>query len=342
MKFKEKKYLYKTFLVALSRGFSSKNINIRYNGLYKGKNLNSNSESLMIDLIKKRVYEFNMTNSDFINLNHRKSITELNKNNNYSFGDSVLFNDGIYDLSLDLVNEIYNCLVELIKTNYSLNFIIDEHCNQVISEMNGYTSIEEKLIFLQSKITSLWKQDEKSTSFLLFMGKPCKTSFKSWKDYIIQDFDLEFIRYYLSAEFSEKIGDSYFYKTTLKEWIYFYKIKSIIEFSENEILKLKAKEDTRYVSPIFNDLESFNLFKFIIENYHSDKNAAFFSYLYYFLQEKDKIKHKDSKVFRRYVLENYNQYLKTFTRISIGSSNALTKKETINNIFKKLEEKFYS
>lgn len=335
MKFKEKKYLYKTFLVAISSGLTSKNINIKYNGLYKGKNLNSNSESLMIDLIKKRVYEFNMTNSDFLCLNHGRSITELNKNNDYSFGDSVLFNDGIYDLSLNLINEIYNCLVELIKTNFSLNFIIDEHCNQVISEMNGYTSIEEKLIFLQSKITALWKQDEKSTSFLLFMGKPCKTNFKNWKDYIIESFDEEFIRYYLSAEFSEKIGDSYFYKTTLKEWIYFYKIKSIIEFSENEILKLKAKEDASYVSPIFNDLESFNLFNFIIENYHSIKNCAFFSCLYYFLQEKNRIKQidKDSIIYREYIIKN--GYLESYQRVSGNSKN-------VKKIIEKLEENFHT
>ena len=168
--------------------------------------------------------------------------------------------------------------------------------------------------------------------------------YKDILDCLISDY-MEFVEEVEDYLFNHKI-----YKLTVHiDYINTYSFHNLILYLNELIINNSSAStiienisvNTR--NDIFKDNESRMLFEFIIENCEKDKNTSFYSMLYKYLQDKNKIIliDNDSVLYRNFIMNTYN--LSSFSRIQNKSSN---KEQTVwNSTFKtfdKLTEFFFT
>lgn len=140
----------------------------------------------------------------------------------------------------ELTTDIYNTLEIIIEQD---NVTVEKL--ELLSELNGCWTKEDKIDLLKSTLKELWKQEDLTALFLTYMSQYKEEESEEWKEntkdiFIITPvFLISFLKGELdSYENSKEIGEEGIDELIL-EWVYFNKIKNLINFCEEQLKNLE-------------------------------------------------------------------------------------------------------
>lgn len=262
--------------------------------------------------------------------------------NDYALGHEFIHNNISYVTSPAFIDELYNYLEAIIKDLWIRNYANDK--DEIDLKILGLCSKEQQNILNKIVFKSKGLKGEKSNYFLKFLGH----NKESWKDLIIDffTFENEIFELYLHKINFEKIKTSRILSKFLPIWLEFYRRKKVIEHCESIIKELEPKKrnfNTNELGLLIFIEDGENVFNFLESNYKKEKNKAFYSYLYQFLQLKSKLVDNikaDSKEYRDYIIQT--KRLKSYSRIIQTNSYSNTTKnkmfEAFENFLKSYSE----
>lgn len=313
-----------TLLNVVSNRVLNKKLNAKYNGILEGYDLQKYSSELIDKLIELGVYsELKLENP--IEDSFYWSLKDME----YSFGPELIYNNKLYALSDELHSEIFTTL-KYIAEEYSSS-IVEQDLNILISELNGFIKVDEKIIFLKLKHQKLWEPNDNTDQFMIYMGFSKSEIYKNWEDYVINylSFDGHYYEFYLSLKGRKEVEESIFYNNIYKNWVNFYRLKNLIEFCKEKINEFEAnsKQSENSLSQLIFKNDGYKVFEHIVSKYSEEKNKAFFSYLYSFLRTKDKIikDRIDNKDYRDFIYEHFG--IKMSRVIQSSPNNPKTESE---------------
>ena len=333
-----KEFHYKILLIAISTKNLANDLDLKFNGILEGIEVNNFSNSLFETLIEKEIYvEEYYDKEKFEGL-----YMPIPLNQDDWFGVEGLFNGKLYYLNEKIYNEIYKLANHLISNHYILKMVFKNDLAIQISKIQGLTTLTSKLKFLKKMIKKLWTPEEDIEDFLLFMKVNHTSFFNDWEENIEQSLTWEssiFI-YYLTLKSNEQ---SSFYHDTFRQWIKFSRKQNLINFCNEKILEIKIPQKKKsLLSDLIFKSDGLMLFNFIESKYPKEKNTAFYSYLYQFLQQKDKLllTVNDSSHYKNYIIENTP--LVKFSKIQKTDSKNQYRKNDNFELFEKWFAEYYS
>lgn len=140
----------------------------------------------------------------------------------------------------ELTSDVYKTLEILIGQNEkSIEKL------ELLSELNGCWTKEDKIDLLKSTLKELWKQDDLTSRFLKYMSQYKEEELKEWEEdikdifietpkFLISFLKGDLINYEESNEINEEEIDE-----LILEWVYFNKIKNLIKFCEEKLKSLE-------------------------------------------------------------------------------------------------------
>lgn len=272
---------------------------------------------------------------------------ELEPNNfKADFNDFFLYNYKEYNLKSSVWKDMFNSQAQRVELQHLMS---DFEINDYVVNFHSLTTKDEKLDFLKELNADFLKlYKNKDLLFLYLKGEPVR-GYKSWEEYYISE-QVENENFTYIFNFLK--GSQDFYpKEVHKQWREFRIYKDIFEFindrlstlEENQksviVEKVRVFEDWR--SDIFKDRDSRLLFNFIVDEFTGEKNTSFFSMLYKFFQQKNRIiiTDKSSNIYKDFICKNYD--LKSFSRIQEQTSfKENTVWDKAFRIFEELEKNF--
>lgn len=253
----------------------------------------------------------------------------------FEFGEFFVLEHQIFDLNPKLLSNICDEIEKVSKA--LLNLKIDTITQELEYEL---------LLYLPGEHIEIYKKKRKKIL----------DDFELFKNNSLLEFDLinsnSGANAYLLMN-KEDIEDYLFDKDIFKLTAFVEYSKSYIFYNSilhyNNLIKNKTANSLNSITSrnfrydIFVDKKSNLLFDYIVENWQKKKNTSFYSMLYKYLQDKNKIIliDNDSVLYRNFIMNTYN--LSSFSRIQNKSSN---KEQTVwNSTFKtfdKLTEIFFT
>lgn len=201
---------------------------------------------------------------------------------------------------------------------------IEHECEKAFKEENQIKILEKHYSHFYSKIAKC------SDDYLLYINGTGTSLFETFSDIYYDNItgsgDTKMINDFLK-------GKDYFYNQEMREeWALIYKVSQICKFCKTKLKKIenptfenKLKPDA--IEPIFKD-DGLDVFNYLLSKYQGKKNNAFFSYLYGFLKENNKILKpvNDNKNYRNFIEKKYCK----ISRIIVSEDYSATKIEMIN------------
>jgi hypothetical protein len=228
----------------------------------------SNQEELEFFFIKLNFY----LDENKTSLYGTYSKNSLIENEEYFYS---IFQDDSEKLK-DLAEEIYEIINNYVE---SQNLYMESY--MLMAELNGCYSKEDKISLLKSNLKNLWKQDEHSGIFLMFMGKKENLNDQDWKDNTIELFVQipNLLTCYLKGELMEyytsKLIENDGVDELIIEWLYFSKIRNLIKFCEDQILLIENISSDKINSSLLDTSQMILLLeKIISDNNWSDYSAT--------------------------------------------------------------------
>lgn len=276
---------------------------------------------------------------------------ELTSNDNFS--DFFGFNRFEYHIKKDIYNEMYLLDLQKIETkNYYflsneitiIDFELEMHFNKKYKKQILETFHKKHFQNIDSDIMK---------NYLLY-----KNGTSALKNYSFFDYYIESIKSNIEDSdnglFNFLKGIDVFFATDLKkDFELFHRVETICSFCEKSLKKIKNNKYVKAANAadiklengkndiqneLLFDQDGLKIFSYICEKYTSKKNAAFYSYLYHFLQDKNKMI-SPSKTSVEYVnfVKGINQGLK-YSKVIQTTSGSESKKIDIfkgfENIYK--------
>lgn len=336
----------------------------KYFGVLKGfdfDNINRNTFQLLID---SNIFNISELSNCYKNKDDYFGL-ELD-NLNWRFSNFYLFNQKEYHLKNEVLMDMFHrCKLKIESLDE-----LDENIYELEFNLNIQVSDFAKIHFLKKFILELNHRISNKKYYLLYANNFKTNGFTSWYNFFfseqIDNENYEYIYRYLKGEqdyipiFIKDIWKEYFIVNKLtifcEKKIHIlekqsgineadikvenisklYKFKSISESNEFEYTKTKEAER----SDIFND-DGEQIFKFILSKYPQKQTKAFFSYLYFYLRNINKIipLGDDSLEYREYIINN--SPIKSFSKIQkTVSEKTNTKKNKIFILFDKYLSEF--
>lgn len=140
----------------------------------------------------------------------------------------------------ELTTDIYNTLEILIEQD---NVTVEKL--ELLSELNACWTKEDKIGLLKSSLKELWKQEDLTALFLIYMSQYKEEESEEWKEntknifietpnFLISFLKGDLVNYEKSEAIKEEGIDE-----LILEWIYFNKIKNLINFCEEQLKNLE-------------------------------------------------------------------------------------------------------
>jgi hypothetical protein len=318
----------------------------KYFGILKNFDFEDNSVENINNLIatnifEKIYYEFNSENE-----------SENENIKDWFFGDTnniILFKE-LYIFNNEICLDVLNYILQ--------NFIFNEldwFTNEIEIKVNQKLLKTDKIEIYKNSYQDQYNKIKNKTIYALFKDKKETDGIESFEEYFIYQYTKDNEDYtnvknyligaknYINDDLLNLLWDYY-----LTSYIYDYcneQIKILqsenkqktIENLSNNIQTKKENKNLKSYSIFIEDGES--IFYFINSKYAGIKNNAYFSYLYNYLQVKEKLIDnfkKDNKDYREFIIETTQ--INKFSRIINSNSFNLNTKEnifkTFNNIMK--------
>lgn len=312
--------------------FTTPKFKTKFKGKYHNKNINNN-EKYINDFIDQGLYYHDeIFQKDF-------DKNTINQFINFKFGEPYLYDQVLYNFRFDeLFNEIFLLVNHAIKTNPSLVYSYESLCNKISLSLEGFVTAKNKIDFLETLIQNIYCKIKPHNEFLLFTKNHERHS--QWEDYISELFEFDnsdFEVFYLTSDVNYDISKTLFFKEGLYNWIYFHQTTNILSFIKNKIIEINTENKSAKKTnkkPTSSELNIFKkegllMFNCIVENYDKEKNKAFFSYLFHYLNQKNQLKiynSTSSKDFINYIDKRFNLKM---SRVIKSNSEVEYKKEKI-------------
>ncbi|WP_396177454.1 hypothetical protein [Flavobacterium sp.] len=269
----------------------------------------------------------------------------LKDSDKMSFGNFFIQDRKEYHLKNEVYSEIYFLDAEKIKLQSQLSY----HINKIEYEVDSEEYVGSKYSILEKYYKLYRDKIDDLELYLLYQDistyESCEGTCSNFYEYYVVDFnaneDYTGVGDYLN-------GIDRFYNVEFRqEWGKMYLVRGVSQFCLNKMKDLRQqiideslKESQEALAQeIFKD-DGLRMFEHIVSKYQKQKTKAFFSYLYFFLQNKYKMQNfsSDSVLYRNYVINN--GYLPDFPRIIVTQSEKQTAKDKIESNFKKLLESY--
>lgn len=249
--------------------------------------------------------------------------------NSWRFSDFFLFNRKEFYLKKEIYLEMY-----FKDKNYIEETSDDEfHISEIDFEIEKEIDTQKKLGIIEYHYKKYFSSIHNKELYLLYKNNTKLYGHNHFSDYykgdIEADEDYSCIVKYLQ-------GKETFYNKKLKEdWEIMFLVSKVCDFC---LHKKQLIENPKFTNSQINQSKSifiddgYKIFSFLESKYVGKKNNAFFSYLYSFLQENNKIIHKskDSVEYRNFIKENFKLDM---SRIIETSANNQYKKDDIFKTF---------
>lgn len=245
----------------------------------------------------------------------------------YCIGAETKYNNIPYRVNEDFFSEVYAYLKSIVEDLYDRNFTKDIF--SITLNLEACLNNSMKIDLLNECLRECYNVDsEEAEQFLMYL----KDGSDVWEDNITGwiPFEDEIYMYYLKSTPIENLNNSNILDKYLPQWFEFYRRQKLINFCKNKITELETpvknnnsniKNSANLKNLIFKE-DGAEIFNHIKLNYSGEKNRAFYSYLYGFLQSKSKLiddLKKDLQYYKDFVLEDSE--FNTFTKII--NSNAV-------------------
>lgn len=237
--------------------------------------------------------------------------------------------------------EIYYEMYLLDKDKVESGVQLPYHINEIEYEVNSEKYTHLKINILEKKLKVYRSKIYDEQLFLMYKNIDQYYDFTDFFELYRSDFEddgdtSEIINFF-------KGKDSFHYPEIRKVWETMYLVREVWHYCLNKIKdihkedydNLLANNRQAIIEQIFKD-DGFKWFQCINTNYPGVKNPAYFSYLYFFLQESEKmlIFSSDNKIYTNYVSEIAD--LPTFSKVILTTTHNSPTKEKKENLFKDL------
>lgn len=258
----------------------------------------------------------------------------------YTLGCEIFYNNTPYLYSDLFKNELFDYLKGIVEDLYNRNFEKDKFSVELY--LKGCINTAEELDFLKNLLKECHSVDsEHAENFLSYLTLGSEW----WKDWITASFseEDEIYHYYFKTTALENLNNSKIIDNYLPIWLEFYRREKIIQFCRSKIDELHNNDKSKNIknppslsSLVFTD-DGEDVFNHINSHYVGEKNKAFYSYLYFYLQSKSKLVNnfkKDSETYRTYVMKK--ELIENFSRIITSNAYKQERKTDIFLIFDNL------
>ena len=323
----------------------------KYYGILKDFDFNNINKDTFYKLINAGIFDAHelsecyLSETDYFGIETSSHKTE--------FYTLFFFNKKEYILKNDLKIELIKEQVKKFELAWLLsNF--EEYVNEQMLNtlnINQKESIldkiyKEQLAFLKDKTFYLEYQEIKNEGNTSKWFEYLDDELEFGKHKVENDLKHGFIINYLKGESDSKY---IFPKEICEIWkscYLFDKTKTYLETKKNKLLGIE-NIDIKYNKTISNEElaifknDGLQVFNFIVNRHHGKKDTAFFSYLYFYLKDNDKLLlyGNDSIDYRNYITKKFKI---SYKRIQKTDSRNQYKKNDLFILFDKNKDKFYS
>ena len=296
----------------------------KYQGILFDKNLDIIDETLLEELVKLNIYK----KSKFDQNDKKSYIKELVLEQEFYFGQYLfqINNEVLEEIYLELKN-----FVEEIKFDFEMS---EKHLDM---QLESYLLIEDKIKFLAKKYRKYHSKLVENYEVKLFLGEEL-WGYKNWKELILGLIEGNLISQHLKEQVIN-FNDDFIIR-----WSNYFSLKSMCDIilEKNSELHIKEENDKKSIIKknksltIFID-DGLQIFNHVVDNYPDELNVAFFSDLYTYLKESNKILNpsQTNKKYIRFVLKRYTE-LESFKRIIVSGAFNQNAKENRFLIFKEI------
>lgn len=288
---------------------------------------------------------------------------------NESFNTFFLFERKEYHLKNEIIVEIIQSQVK----GFDLDWILSDFENYINEELNKEFVEKKKVETLEVIYKEQYDLLKNKTIYVEYQSIKKEKNILKWWAFLDSEIELDanysFITNYLKGVFPE--NNCYFPDkicSIWKECYLFEKVRETLDLYRDKVQEKETKEkvlkeisnqdflehnekstegvkQTADIEMSSKDISLFKndglyIFNCITSNYSEKKNPAFFSYLFFFLKEKDLLKvnsSTDSKKYRDYIFENFNV---KFPRIIYSVAQKQTERESKMNEFEDILKNF--
>jgi hypothetical protein len=296
----------------------------KYQGILFDKNLDIIDETLLEELVKLNIYK----KSKFDQNDKKSYIKELVLEQEFYFGQYLfqINNEVLEEIYLELKN-----FVEEIKFDFEMS---EKHLDM---QLESYLLIEDKIKFLAKKYRKYHSKLVENYEVKLFLGEEL-WGYKNWKELILGLIEGNLISQHLKEQVIN-FNDDFIIR-----WSNYFSLKSMCDIilEKNSQLHIKEENDKKSIIKknksltIFID-DGLQIFNYVVDNYPDELNVAFFSDLYTYLKERNKILNptQTNKKYIRFVLKRHTE-LESFKRIIVSGAFNQNAKENRFLIFKEI------
>lgn len=330
---------YLKFLTYCKSELRSSAEHCKFAGILKGYNLNRQDSEFIKHLISISVIK---EEKHLIEIYTENELKDFTIDDCYELGIEGSFEGKYYMLNNEIYTEIYKLTRFYIHERAFRHFSYDK--DSIIAELSALFTENEKVNLLKEKIKFLWKffKGEELSFFLLYMGKSDnQENLVSWEDEACEYLTIEtdFKELYLT-QCDIKSNFKSLYYDFFKNWVNSYRVSKLldycltkIEYYEKCSTQKNTELNTSFKNEVLNEIfkeDGLDMFTHIKNNSSSKKNIAFYSYLYFFLQDRRKLQitSNDSVAYKNFILKN--GFLPKFSRIIKTQDHSVAKMQAEN------------